>query len=122
MENSNEQQDTLLLFDEAGLLDQFDGDRDIAESILDEALQELEVELKKLAELAMGEDALAISHQAHTMKGLAANMYTPALREICYKIETAAHDGNLKSTRELLPELEQTVSATKEAISNRNIV
>lgn len=111
-----------LLFDEAGLLDQFDGDRDFPDSILDDALQELPVEMKTLNELAMGDDALAISHQAHTMKGLAANIYTPALREICYRIETAAHDNNLESVRKLLPELEQIVSATAEAIRNRQSI
>lgn len=114
-----EQPDVSQLFDEAGLLDQFDGDRDFAESILNDAVQELPVEIKTLNELAMGDDAHAISLQAHTMKGLAANIYTPALREICYNIESAAHDENLESVRKLVPELERTAFATLEVIRNR---
>jgi hypothetical protein len=41
------------------------------------------------------------------------------LWEICFKVETAAKDGDLESARSLLPELEQTAKNTLEAILNR---
>jgi len=105
-----------LLFDESELLENFDGDRDFAQSILADALLEIPVEIKSLKELSAGADTQAIRLQAHTMKGLAANMCAPVLREICFKIETAAKDDDVESVRDLLPELERTSLLTTEAI------
>jgi HPt (histidine-containing phosphotransfer) domain-containing protein len=114
-----DQPDQPILFDEAELLDNFGGERDFAESILEDSLQELPGEINTLTELAKGEDAEAIRHQAHTLKGIAATMCAPVLREICFKIETAAHEENIESVRQMLPELEQTVLKTEAAIRNR---
>ena len=106
------------LFDKVKLLDHFDGDEAFARSILAEAVRELPKELCKLRELCMGEDAQAIRLLAHTLKGVAANLCTPALRGISNKIETAAKDGDLESARNLLPELENTVQMTLDAATN----
>lgn len=106
----------LLLFDATELLSNFDDDREFAESILNDALQELPEDLKTLCELAVGDDSLAVRHHAHTVKGLAANICTPALRDICFKIETAAHDGDMESVRKLIPDLERVVLITTEAV------
>lgn len=108
-----------LLFDVVELLDNFDGDREFAVSILGEALQELPNEVKMLGELAQNDDARPIRHQAHTMKGLAANICTPALKKICHDIEIAADEGQLASVRKLLPELERTAMLTAEAIREK---
>jgi signal transduction histidine kinase/HPt (histidine-containing phosphotransfer) domain-containing protein len=104
------------LFDEAELLDHFDGDRDFAYSILDDGLQEIPEDIETLKKLCAGADTQSIRLQAHTMKGLAANLCTPALQEISLKIETAAKDGDVASARKLLPELERTALMTMEAI------
>jgi len=106
------------LFDKAELLDHFDGDEEFAQSILVEAIKEIPEDLGNLQELCKGEDAQAIRLLAHTLKGMAANLCTPALREISYKIETAAKDGDLKCARELLPELENIARMTMEAVAN----
>jgi signal transduction histidine kinase/AmiR/NasT family two-component response regulator/HPt (histidine-containing phosphotransfer) domain-containing protein len=108
--------DAHLLFDEAELLDHFDGDRDFAYSILDDGLQEIPEDIETLKKLCAGADTQTIRLQAHTMKGLAANLCTPALQEISLKIETAAKDGDVASARNLLPELERTALMTMEAI------
>ena len=114
------QPSTPLFFDEVELLNTFEGDRDFAESILDDALQELPDDIITLNELAMGDDTQAIRHQAHTMKGLAANISAPALREICFQIEEAAANGSLESVRKLLPEMDRIIFMTVEAIRTRN--
>ncbi|MBW4054458.1 MAG: response regulator [Proteobacteria bacterium] len=108
--------DMLLLFDEAELLDHFDGDRDFVHSILDDALQEIPVDIETLKELSAGVDSQGVRLQAHTMKGLAGNVCTPALQEVCFKIESAAKDGDLESARELITELERTALETMEII------
>ncbi|NTV49661.1 MAG: response regulator [Geobacteraceae bacterium] len=105
------------LFNGSELLENFDGDRDFARSILDDALQEIPEEIEKLKELAAGTDMHSIRHQAHSMKGLAANICAPALRKICFKIETAAKDGDVESARRLLLELERIGLLTIEDVS-----
>jgi signal transduction histidine kinase/DNA-binding NarL/FixJ family response regulator len=115
-EKTSDPQGTPLLFDEAKLLDNFNGDVDIAKSILNVALTEIPKDVEKLQEFCKGGDIQAIRLQAHSIKGMAANLRTPALRDIAYKIETAAKNGDVASARELLPELEQTTRMTIEAI------
>jgi CheY-like chemotaxis protein/HPt (histidine-containing phosphotransfer) domain-containing protein len=105
-----------ILFDKADLLDRFDGDLDFAQSILDDALNELPEDIKALREHVTGTDMQALRLLAHTMKGVAANICTPALRELCFSIETAAKNSDQKSVQELLPELERTAMMTIEEI------
>ena len=115
-EKTNDPQGTLSLFDKAELLDNFDGDADIIKSILNDALTIIPKDVESLQEFCRGGDIQAIRQQAHNIKGMAANLRTPALRDIAYKIETAAKIGDVASARELLPELERTTRMTLEAI------
>jgi len=108
-----------LLFDEAELLVNYDGYNDLAQSVLDEALQKIPEKINVLKELAAGDDTHAFHLQAHRIKGLAAIICAPALREIADKIETAAREGDVKSARKLFPELERTAFFTMEAIKVR---
>jgi PAS domain S-box-containing protein len=110
------QPDAPALFNGAELLENFDGDRDFAKSILDDALNEIPEDIEKLKELAAGSDAQAIRLQAHSMKGLAANICAASLRKICFEIETAAKNGDVESARKLLPELERISLITIDAI------
>jgi len=107
------------LFDRVQLLENFDNDEEFAESILNDAGTEISKEVERLKALCAGEDLVAIRMNAHTIKGMAANLCTPALCEICFKIETVAKNGDLESARALLPELEQTAKNTLVAILNR---
>ncbi|MEI7637400.1 MAG: ATP-binding protein [Syntrophus sp. (in: bacteria)] len=109
-------QGATLLFDKAELLDNLDGDVDTSQSILDAALTEIPKDVEMLREYYEKEDIQKIRFKAHTIKGMAANLCTPALRDIAYKIETAAKNGDMASAREMLPELEQTTRMTIEAI------
>ncbi len=115
-EKTDDPQGAPLLFDKAELLYNFDGDVDFAQSILQDALTEIPKYVESLQECCQGEDMQAIRFQAHTIKGIAANLCTPALRDIAYKMETASKNGDVASARELLPQLEQTARMTIEAI------
>ena len=105
-----------LLFDGVQLLDNFDGDKDFARSILADALLEIPEDIAKLKELAAEADMQGLRHQVHTLKGMAANICAPALREISFEIETAAKDRDVESVRALLPELERMCLLTMDAI------
>ncbi|MHB8120855.1 MAG: response regulator [Desulfuromonadaceae bacterium] len=106
----------LLLFDAVQLLDNLGGDREFAQSILNEAVEEIPLDIKKLKELAAGTEAHNIRLQAHTMKGVAANICAAALRKICLEIETAAKDGDVERVRQSLPELERTAVVTIDSV------
>ena len=108
--------DAALLFDEADILSRMDNDRDFVRMILDESREELPKQLAELRELCRGGDAKTIRGLAHTMKGLAANISTGALRDIAAKMEAAAKEDDLVTVRALLPELERMVVLTLEAI------
>jgi len=107
-----------MLFDKSALLENFDDDEEFAQSILADALTEIPKELEKLQAVCAGDDIMAIQHHAHTIKGMAANLCTPELRDICLKLETAAKGGDLESALALLSELEQIARMTQEAISH----
>jgi PAS domain S-box-containing protein len=108
------------LFDKAELLNNLDGDQEFVESLLDDALREIPKSVIELQESCAGGNVQEISLQSHTIKGMAAYLCTPALREIALKIETAGAAGDLDSARGMLAELErlslQTVAAIKSAV------
>jgi|GEM_PF-6407195 len=52
------------------------------------------------------------------MKGVSANIYAPALRDICLRIETAAKESDLATARDMLSELERIINLTIEEIKN----
>jgi CheY-like chemotaxis protein/HPt (histidine-containing phosphotransfer) domain-containing protein len=108
----------LPLFNEADLSERLDNDQDFIRMILDESLQELPTRFEELREQLQGDDTITIRHQAHTLKGVAANISAEALRDICFKIESAVKEGGagLEAARELLPNLERTVAKTILAI------
>jgi two-component system, sensor histidine kinase len=105
-----------LLFDRAALLDNLDGDVDTAKGIMNDALMEIPRNVKVLQDLCKDGDLQAIRLQAHNIKGMAANLFTHALRDIAFKIETAAKSSDVASARMLLTELEKTKQMTIEAL------
>ena len=112
----NEYRGVSLLFDEADMLDRFDNDYEFIQTILEESLHDLPLQLEHLRELFKSGDSSSIHHHTHTMKGMAANISTPALSEICFMIENAAKGGALNVAWEMFPELERTILLTMEAI------
>jgi CheY-like chemotaxis protein len=115
-ERADDTKVTLLLFDKAALLDNLDGDEETAQSILEIALTQIPKDVEKLQTSCQGENQQTILLHAHTIKGVAANICTPALRAIAYKMETAAKNGDLSTVRDLMTELELTAGMTIEAI------
>jgi HPt (histidine-containing phosphotransfer) domain-containing protein len=104
------------LFDRAELLENFEGDEEMLQSIAEDAITEIPKEVAGLQSACSADDCTTTIRSAHTIKGMAANICTPALRDIAAKIETAAKEGDLDSARSLLPELEHTAYMTVEAI------
>lgn len=107
-----------MLFDKVVLVENLDGDEEFALSILADAVTEIPKEVEKLQAAFSDGDIHAIHISAHTLKGMAANLCTPALGAISLKIEAAAKAGDLESARSLLLELEQTARETVEVLAS----
>ncbi|HIJ86610.1 MAG TPA: PAS domain S-box protein [Desulfuromonadales bacterium] len=106
----------LPLFEERELLEFLNGDVKYAKKVLNYVLKTFPEHVETLKELVNGSDLYAIGLQANTMTGLVSCTFTPALQEICAKVESAAQVGDLDSTRGLLPELEKIAVKTLEKI------
>lgn len=104
------------IFDRAELLDNFGGDESLAQSILNQALPEIEKDVEKLREACSNADMQAVGRCAHSTKGMASNLCAPALEGVCRKIEHAIMDGDLETARSCMPELEQTALMTLKVI------
>lgn len=107
---------SMIIFDESDLLTRLDNDREIIRIILDESLVEIPRKVEMLQELCRGNDMTAIRSQAHTLKGLSANISACSLREACMHVETAARESAMEKVLELLPELERQAVLAQDAI------
>jgi CheY-like chemotaxis protein len=104
------------LFEEAELLEYLEGDLNYAKKILNYVLKTFPEHIETVKGLATAGVAEAVYRQANTMTALVSCTFTPALQEICFKVETAAQAGDLEAARGLLPELERTAVKTLEKI------
>ena len=104
------------LFNEAELLENLGGDSEFAKSIRDDAVTEIPAYIDVLQKLFVEKDLVAVHIQAHTIRGIAANLCTPALKKIATAIEDAAKNGDFESAQMALPELVRTAELTVEAI------
>jgi HPt (histidine-containing phosphotransfer) domain-containing protein len=115
---SGDGQEGIALFDEADLLERLDDDREFAQTILEESLGEIPRFLTDIQSLCLGTDSTALRSQAHTLKGMAANIGTPRLKDVAMRIENAAKEERIDLAIEMLPELEKVTQLTIDAISN----
>lgn len=98
------------------ILDRIDNDRKFVKMILEESLVEVQKHLDRLIELCGDDDIIAIRHQTHIIKGIAANLSTELLRDLAEEMENTAKNDDLQHVRQLLPQMEQTVHDTIAAI------
>ncbi len=108
----------LILFDKEEMLDNMDNDTEFMQSILEESMEALVTYLDTLCAHFESNDQGGIHILAHTMKGVAANISAPALRDVCMKIETAAQGGDFETAKNELPLLAHVINLTVEAIKS----
>ncbi len=94
------------VLDRAGLLARLDGDEDAAQEILAAFRDDLPRQIAALQAALAGGDAAAASRQAHTLKGVAANVGAERLRAVATALETAAQAGDLGTASTRLTELD----------------
>ncbi len=99
------------VFDATSLLQRLADDRALAAGALSMFIDTVPTERTALdAALAAG-DAETARRNAHTLKGMAANISAPAVRDIAREIETKAAGARLKPTDPLLADLDAALAA-----------
>jgi len=108
---------SLPLLDVADMLLRLGGNQELVNTLLDMALEQLPSLLENLRTALRCDDMTSLLLQAHTIKGVAANISAVALREISRRFEAAAEDGSKENAHKLLPELEKTLMLTLDDIA-----
>ena len=86
-------------------------DEALAVTLLTMFVQDIPVQIAKLKEAISTEDAAMIRSVAHFIKGVAANMCTPAINALAKEIEQAGARGTFERARMLFPRLESSWQA-----------
>ncbi len=94
------------VFRESEFLKRLMDDQELARTIVAGFLSDIPLQIRKLKEFVREGDAPGTERQAYTIKGAAANMGAPALREVGSKLEEIGREGRLGDALDLLPRLE----------------
>jgi CheY-like chemotaxis protein/HPt (histidine-containing phosphotransfer) domain-containing protein len=102
------------IFRESELLERLMDDRELARTIVEEFLSDVPLQVRKLGDYLSEKDATGVGHQAHTIKGAAANMGAHALREAAFQLEMSGKEDRLADALDLLPRLESEFKRLKQ--------
>ena len=91
-------------------------DEDLVKTAINGYLQDIPNRISALETALKNHDAVAVVREAHTIKGMAANVGGEALRQTAYELEKAGRAGDSNSVTSGLEELKKQVSCLNEAI------
>ena len=103
------------VLDKALILDRLGGDEDIFAMMVDLYLQDVDNYVLALNAAVNSADAVVLSREAHTVKGLLATFSDDDGAEIAYTIERQAKAGDLNGLSPLVTQLVQSLR-TLEAV------
>ena len=91
----------------AVFLERIGGDETLVKMCLELFPEEISQKIEELKTTIRENNAEAIKHHAHTIKGMAANISAGRLRDAAYEVETAAKQGDAETAKQLVEKLEQ---------------
>jgi len=97
-------------FDAKGLLQRLMGDRALAKQIIAAFLDDMPRQIADLRQNAEQPDITAFRNRAHTIKGAAANIGAPSLRELASQAEEASAENTIAQAALLVASIEQHFS------------
>ena len=106
-------------WDESHLLRLLEGDRDMADEVIAEFLEDTSRELAFLEGALAAGDIGAVNLHAHTIKGSAANVGGTVLRSVAFDVEKAARAGDMHDAASFAVSLEREFEHLKQAMLNR---
>jgi PAS domain S-box-containing protein len=104
-------------FDRAAMLDRVLGDEDLAKEVLATFLDDLPLQITRLETCLKHGDTTGVEHQAHLIKGAAANIGGELLRHVAETMERAARTGDLQAVRTSQASFDAQAAALRAAIS-----
>ncbi|MBW2459485.1 MAG: response regulator, partial [Deltaproteobacteria bacterium] len=112
-----EEGSALLVFDRAAFLGRLMDDEELAQVVVAGFLEDIPRRIEALRGFLDAGDAPGATHQAHTIKGAAANVGGDALRAVAFELEGAGKAGDLVTIKASLPALEAQFEKLSEAMS-----
>ena len=103
-------------FDEPDLLKRVMGDRDLARAVASGFLEDIPTQIQILKDRLAASDQPVSRRQAHTIKGAAAAVGAPLLREVAWQMEEAATAGQLDRAMGMLDRLDEEFERLKLAL------
>jgi PAS domain S-box-containing protein len=110
------------VFRESEFLERIMDDRDLARTIVAGFLNDIPHQVRKLRDFLNEGDASGAGRQAHSIKGAAANMGAPSLREVAFEMEETGKGSKLADALDLLPRLETEVERLKRSLEQSGLV
>ncbi len=104
------------VFDRAGLVNRLMDDEDMALDVIESFLDDIPSQIENLRGCIENQDGEGTMRQAHTIKGVAANVGGNALSAVAARMETAAIEGDLQKTVGLLPDLDRQFESLRNAM------
>ncbi len=104
------------VFDKAALLERLLNDEELAQTVIEEFLEDLPRQIEELRNCLEAGDAPGARHRAHSIKGASASVGAEALSRVAFRMEQAGKDGNLQADRDGIPDLEARFEELKEAL------
>ena len=94
------------VWDRSGMMIRLANDAKLARMVIDTFLDDIPDQMAKLRGYIETGDVLRAEHQAHSIRGAAANVGGEAFGATAFEIENAAVAGNLESAKDRMAELE----------------
>ncbi len=102
-----------MIWDRAAIIERLMGDEELVGAIIEGFIVDIPRHMEALRAHLEAGNAPGAEHQAHTIKGAAANVSGEALRVVALEMEKAARAGDLAGMKALLPALEAAFETLK---------
>jgi HPt (histidine-containing phosphotransfer) domain-containing protein len=104
------------LFNRPSALERLEGDEELLREIIGIFLEDAPRLFLALKQARTERDQKTSERQAHSLKGASANVGATALQEISLTAENSAREGRWEELESLLPEMEQRLHASLDAL------
>jgi CheY-like chemotaxis protein len=114
--DDQEPEEALPILDEEGLLDEYDGDLELLQELLDAFYEESPESLEQLKSAIEQGDAPAVGTAAHTLKGGSGNFFAVAAFETALALEMMGKNNDLDTAAQQYEKLEVELERLREAL------
>ena len=113
------QENTLVVFDKAAMLERLMDDTELAQIVINGFLEDIPRQIQALKNFLEAGSVPDVERQAHTIKGAAANVGGEALRAVAFEIEKDGQAGQLEAAAARMTELEDQFGRLRAAMQTK---